>query len=417
MANIAEGLESLTISISSIKPDPRNARKHLERNIEAIKRSLEQYGQRKPIVVRKATMHVEAGNGMLQAAKALSWTEIAAVLIDDDEDTAKAFGLMDNQSALLAEWDLPTLKDLLTELDTGAFDMDLTGFDTKEIEDLMNQTLEPTEGLTDDDAIPEQVETICKKGDLWKLGEHRLLCGDSTVITDVERLMGGDKIGLLATDPPYGINIVHVDGATDGGSKPFGSVKPGARGFGSWGTVQKGPKSKNKLIKANVYHTIEGDDKPFNPTHLIGIADHTVLWGANYYADKLPSSAGWICWDKREQITRNSFADCELAWTSDHKPSRVFSHLWNGLHKGSEHGDRRLHPTQKPVALFEWLIEQYTEESDIVADLYGGSGSTLIACEKLQRKCRMMEIDEHYCDVIITRWQDFTGKKAELING
>ncbi len=228
--------------------------------------------------------------------------------------------------------------------------------------------------------------------------------------------MGGEKAELLLTDPPYGINIVHTDGATDGGSKPFGSVKPGARAFGEWGSVQRGPKSKNQLIKANVYHVIEGDDKPFDPSHLLGVAGHTILFGANYYADKLPCTSGWICWDKREQITRNSFTDCELAWTSDSKPARVYSYLWNGLHQGGEHGERRLHPTQKPVALFEWVLQQY-EKCAVVADWYGGSGSTLIACEKLGRRCYMMEIDEHYCDVIIQRWQNFTGKKAELING
>lgn len=125
------------VPIDSVSPDPRNARLHPQRNLDTIKQSLQHYGQRKPIVVNKNTMHIEAGNGMYEAAKSLGWKQIAAVMVDDDEDTAKAFGIMDNQSALLAEWDIPTLKDLLGELDTGAFDMDLTGFNVDEIEQMM----------------------------------------------------------------------------------------------------------------------------------------------------------------------------------------------------------------------------------------------------------------------------------------
>jgi ParB-like chromosome segregation protein Spo0J len=189
--NIAEGLKPLLTDITTINPDKRNARNHPVRNLDAIKLSLETYGQRKPIVVNAANDMIEAGNGLYLAAVALGWTQIAVVYVNDDETTQKAYGLMDNQSALISEWDLPNLKDLLTELDTGGLDMAVTGFSADEIENLMTQTFDPKSGLTDDDAIPEKVETICKKGDLWKLGNHRLLCGDSTVITDVERLMGG----------------------------------------------------------------------------------------------------------------------------------------------------------------------------------------------------------------------------------
>ena len=160
---IEEGLLPLVIPISSIKPDPRNARKHPERNLEAIKRSLATYRQRKPIVVRKDTMTVEAGNGMLQAAKALGWPVIAAVVVNDDEDYAKGFGIMDNQSALTAEWDLPNLKDLLQELDTGAFDMDLTGFDTKELEDLMTTGTIPGENKPINEDAMQNTQNECPK--------------------------------------------------------------------------------------------------------------------------------------------------------------------------------------------------------------------------------------------------------------
>lgn len=157
--DIAEALKPLVVPISSVKPDPRNARIHDERNINTIKKSLETYGQRKPIVVNHDGI-IEAGNGLYQAAKELGWSEIAAVMVKDDGDHAKAYALMDNQSALLADWSMPDLKDLLQELDTGAFDMEATGFLDKEIEDLMTQFHVLEEGLTDDDAVPEKT-LIC----------------------------------------------------------------------------------------------------------------------------------------------------------------------------------------------------------------------------------------------------------------
>ena len=136
---VIEALKPLLVDINSVKTDPRNARQHPTRNIDTIKKSLEAYGQRKPIVVNQNTNFIEAGNGMWEAAKSLGWTQIAVIKVDDDKDVAKAYGIMDNQSALLADWDLPTLKDLLQELDDGSVDMDLTGFDSKEIEELMTQ--------------------------------------------------------------------------------------------------------------------------------------------------------------------------------------------------------------------------------------------------------------------------------------
>jgi len=159
--NICEQLRPLIVEIDSIQPDKRNARSHPERNINTIKRSLEQYGQRKPIVVRTSNRTVEAGNGMLEAAKVLGWGQIAAVFVDDDDLMAAGFGLMDNQSALLADWDMPTLKDLLQELDTGAFDMELTGFDDGELERLMTEIAPPEDFKAVDENI--QIAHECPK--------------------------------------------------------------------------------------------------------------------------------------------------------------------------------------------------------------------------------------------------------------
>lgn len=165
---IEEGLLPLVIPIDLVKPDPRNARSHPARNIETIKTSLKTYRQRKPIIVRKDTMTIEAGNGMLEAAKSLGWPVIAAILVNDDEDYAKGFGIMDNQSALLAEWDFPILKDLLLELDTGAFDMELTGFELGEIEGMMTQFNIPEDNKAiDEDAMKDTKNECPKCGFKW----------------------------------------------------------------------------------------------------------------------------------------------------------------------------------------------------------------------------------------------------------
>ena len=167
---IVKALHPLKVPIDSVHPDPQNVRKHPESNKAAIKKSLQGFQQRKPIVVNKNTNIIEAGNGLWEQMKAIGAKEIAVVFVDDTDEQAKAYGIMDNRSAELAEWDLPGLKDILESLD-GAFDMDLTGFDTESIESLMTQLHESEEGLTEDDAIPENVETRCKKGDLWVLGK------------------------------------------------------------------------------------------------------------------------------------------------------------------------------------------------------------------------------------------------------
>lgn len=390
---IIESLKPLEVDINSIKLDPQNARKHPEKNLNAIKKSLETYGQRKPIVVNKNTGFIEAGNGLFMAAKELGWDKIAAVFVDDAKEVAMAYGLMDNQSALISEWDLPTLKDLLTELDDGEVDMDVTGFTSKEIEDLMNQCFVPEEGLTDDDAIPENVETTCKKGDLWRLGEHRLLCGDSTVITDVERLMQVEKADMVFTDPPYGMNL----------DADFSDMKGIAGG--------------------NKYENVINDDKDYDPSFLLEYfksCNEIILWGADYYAERIlnRNNGSWFVWDKTGAgVSPNSSyekmfgSNFELCWSKTKHKRQVIPVLWKGIFGLSQEDVRkRLHPTQKPVELCVWFIDKFSKQGNNIIDLFGGSGSTLIACEKLNRKCRMMEIDCHYNDVILERWAQFTGK-------
>ena len=163
--------------------------------------------------------------------------------------------------------------------------------------------------------------------------------------------------------------------------------------------------SNNKIIQSNLYPTIEGDDRPFDPALFVDLAPIVIMWGGNYYAQELPQSSGWLCWDKREGITRNTFADCELAWTNMDKPARVFHHLWNGLHKGSQHGERRTHPTEKPTALFEEIGKMYCPDG-LWLDVFAGTGAQMVAAERVGATCYAMEVEPLYVATLIQRMAD-----------
>jgi len=245
-------------------------------------------------------------------------------------------------------------------------------------------------GLTDEDDVPEVPEDpISKVGDIWLLGEHRVMCGDSTSAEDVGLLMNGEKADMVFTDPPYGISIVSDGGKVGGDS----------------------------LAKTGDYAAVAGDDsidvavKAIDVIKTLG-ADVEIIWGGNYYADALENSSCWIVWDKRGEMAGNNFADCELAWTNQKTAVRKFTHLWSGMIKASEHGKKRVHPTQKPIALAEWCFDTYGKECNTVLDLFGGSGFTLMACETRNKNGMIMELSPEYIDVIIKRWQEYTGKKA-----
>jgi site-specific DNA-methyltransferase (adenine-specific) len=192
-----------------------------------------------------------------------------------------------------------------------------------------------------------------------------------------------------------------------------GTARRSSTGFDSRvGTVQRGPKSKNQIIQSTIYPVIHGDEKDFEPAGFLGLAKITILWGANYFAQKLPHSACWICWDKRENLTRNTFADCELAWCSEDSCARVFYHLWSGLYKGSQYGERRTHPTEKPVALFAEIGKMYAPES-LWLDLFAGSGAQLVAAEQTGATCYACEWEPQYVAVALERMADM-GLKPKL---
>jgi DNA modification methylase len=375
--------------VSSLIPYARNSRTHSDEQVTQIAASIREFGFTNPVLI-DANGTIIAGHGRVLAAKKLGLIEVPCLRLGHlTPSQIRAYVIADNKIALNAGWDDEMLKAELLTLQEEGFNTDLTGFSDDELNALL--TVETVEGETDPDEVPEPpVEPITKLGDIWILGNHRLMCGDSTSIDAVQKLMDGSKADMVFTDPPYGVSVVK-----DG--------KVGA----DFGVAKKGQ-----------YAEVIGDDTTQTAHDAIALCQSLqipvqVYWGGNYYADKLPATSCWLVWDKRGDTgIVNTFADCELAWTNMTGPARIHKQLWNGMIREGEKG-KRVHPTQKPVALAEWAISQYLKGSTIL-DLFLGSGSTLIACEKLRKSCYGMEMSPTYCDVIVKRWEDFTGKKAVL---
>ena len=375
-------------SIDKLVPYARNARTHSDEQVGQIAASIKEWGWTTPVLVDEQGSII-AGHGRTLAAQRLQMTEVPVMVAKGWSDAKKrAYVLADNKLAMNAGWDNEMLALELGEIGDLGFDLDLTGFTADEIAALMPEQIEP--GQTDEDDVPEvPVNPVTVLGDVWLLGKHRLMCGDSTSIDAIEKLTEKQSIDMVFTDPPYGVAV----------------VKDGMVGA-DFGVAKKGN-----------YKPIIGDEttdtaiEAYNACVSIG-AKKIVLWGGNYFSNKLPPSSCWLVWDKRgDSGIVNTFADCELAWTNMTSPARVHKQLWNGMIREGEK-DKRVHPTQKPVALCEWGITNYTDKDASILDLFLGSGSTLMACEKTNRKCFGMEMSPDYCDVIVKRWQDFTGKIA-----
>jgi hypothetical protein len=406
------------LGIAGLKPDPRNANKGTARGAQMISDSIEELGAGRSILADKHGV-VIAGNKTLDAFKRAGKSKIRVVESDGEtlivvqrtdldlklDERAKLLGVADNRAGEISlEWDPAVLVSLSEEIDLGAF------FDPAEMLALLGEQ-DAGEGLGVDDTPEPPATPRTKRGDVYELGRHRLMCGDATSEEQVDRLLAGDKVHLVHTDPPYGISIVKCGKV--GGDKPFGA------GAGKRGKMFDARTMKAKPILANPdYAPIIGDETIETAVAAYELCARRkiavlIFWGGNYYASRLPPSSCWIVWDK--ETGESFFADAELAWTNQKTAVRLFRHQWSGLIKASERGEKRVHPTQKPVALAAWCIEQYGKSGDVVLDLFGGSGSTLIACEQSDRLCRTMEMSEAYCDVIVTRWERLTGGKARLV--
>ena len=386
------------IPIDQINPAAYNPRKDLQPGdpeYEKLKRSMQEFGYVEPIVWNKRTGNIVGGHQRYKVLLDMGAQEIDCVVVDLDETKERALNIALNK--ISGEWDLPKLKDLMQELDTGEFDIELTGFGMDEIEDLMTQFHVPGEIIEDD--VPEPPdEPITKPGDLWILGRHRLLCGDSTDRETVEKLMNGAELEIVYTDPPYSSGGYQESGKTSG------SI--GARG---------GKKIENDNLSTRGYISLMDRVLALSrKAHTIFIFCDWKMWATN---QDIAEAKGYrvrnmIVWDKchmgmgmpfRNQHELCLFGSKLAGKIGDGKTPNVISVPRDRESK---------HATSKPVELIKPMLNQI--EGNTVYDPFGGSGSTLIACEQLNRTCYMMELDPIYCDVIIKRWENFTGQKAVL---
>ena len=385
---IISDLWPLIVGIDEVQIDPSNAMTHDEANLDQIAGSLNKHKQRKPIVINRATGTIEAGNGTLLAARRLGWQYIAAVGEEDDAQTAVSYGIADNAVASQA-WDWERLK---KHLDTFDAPGEVPGVDDGLLATLKEALAAEDLNSKKGDAPPQvdraaelQLEYGTEVGQIWRLGEHRVACGDCTDRAVVEGVMGAnDKIGLL-TDPPYGVKR-----------------DEGFEGFGGFGT----PIARKQY--SGGWDKERPSQKTFN--YFISIADEALIFGGNFFADILPLSTCWLVWDKLN--TMPTFGDCELVWTNlNRKSVKKITFEYNGL-IGKE--IERFHATQKPLGLIVELMKEYTK-APLIFDPFLGSGTTLIACENLGRRCRGIEIDPGYAAVTLRRWEELTGEKAEKI--
>jgi len=373
------------IPIAELDLDPANVRQHDEKNLAAIKSSLKRFGQQKPIVVDPKGI-VIAGNGTLTAARALGWDRIRIVRTQLEGSEATAYAIADNRTAELATWDDDALMQQLSALDLeDSALVEAAGFSAAELEGMVDGLLGEKE--LNEDEVPEVPDDpITQPGDLWILGDHRLLCGDSTKAEDVERLMDGEKADMVFTDPPYGMNL----------DTNFQDIHQGA-------------------TTGSNHRPVLNDADEFDPNCIFATdCKEILIWGADYFHHKLPKGGSWYCWDKTlGQFEGRIGNELELLWSKIPHKRLVFRYQWvgyNGLQ--SQDTDKRVHPNQKPVELYIECLNLFDHK--LILDLFGGSGTTLIACEKTSRHCRMMELDPAYCDVIVERWENLTGRKAEL---
>jgi len=373
-------------SVSTLIPYARNSRTHSDEQIAQIAASIKEFGWTNPILI-DGDNGIIAGHGRLSAARKLGHEEVPVIELKDLTETQrKAYIIADNRLALNAGWDNEMLTIELNDLLADNFALDILGFDPKELAALLEP--EVVEGLTDEDAVPDVPdEPKTKLGDIYQLGNHRLMCGDSTSVDAVEALLQGQRADMVFTDPPYNV-------AFNGRSGKFDVIKNDdlpddqfAQFIQDWLQTFEAFRPNSYYICCNwaFYGILQSALKP----------KACIVWAKNVFG------LGRGYRHQHEFIVFDGLIDPDIKNESD---------LWN-IAKDSKY----VHPTQKPVAISERAIKNSTKSKNIVLDYFGGSGSTLIACEKQNRHARLMELDPKYCDVIIKRWEDFTGKKAVLL--
>lgn len=383
------------VEIEKLKPYKNNARTHSDEQIEKIAKSMKEFGFINPVLV-DGNLNVIAGHGRILGAKKLGMKEVPCLFIEDlTEEQKRAYIIADNRLAEDAGWDKELLKIELEDLKNMNFDITLTGFELEDFDFSMDET----EVIEDefDETVPE--EPTSKKGEIYKLGKHFLMCGDSTDINDVEKLMNGVKADMLLTDPPYNVDYeggtgltIQNDNMDDETFREFLRVS-----FFNANSVMK---------EGAVFYIWHADSEGYNfrgACHDIGWkVRQCLIWCKNtlvmgrqdYHWKHEPCLYGW-----KEGASH--------LWASNRKQTTVLEFDRPSVSKE--------HPTMKPVGLFDYLIKNNTKKDDIVLDLFAGSGTSIIACEQNGRIAYSMELDPKYVDVIISRWEKLTGQQAERI--
>ncbi len=371
--------------IESLIAYARNSRKHSQKQIDQVAASIREFGWTIPVLIAEDNTII-AGHCRVLSAKKLGITEVPTMMAKGwSEAQRRAYVISDNQLTLLGEFDEDLLKLELLDLKNSHFDLSLIGFDSKELDRLLVSD-EPTQ-IDEDEPSEVQSETTIKLGDLFILGNHRVLCGDNSDPENVKRLFNGETPDACISDPPYGINF-----NTD--YTRF--------------TIERGRNNKHKPIN--------DDHKSFNPKPYLDYKS-VVLFGANYFAEHLPVGT-WLVWDKRYENGTAWLSDAELAWMKGGTGVYIKHIIWQGFARSDLKGfsttsDGIKHPTQKPVALMMWCMEK-SKAGELIFDPFLGSGTTLMAAEQLGKRCFGMEIEPTYVQVIVDRWEKMSNQKAIL---
>ena len=396
-------LQVVTWPVEKLIPYARNARTHSADQVAQVAASIAEFGWTNPILAG-ADGIVIAGHARLLAARKLGMTEVPVIVLDHlTESQRRALVLADNRLALNAGWDEEMLRVEMAALDEDGFNLEVVGFTDEEIEDLLRDPEEVHAGNTDDDAVPETPETaITVPGDVWILGEHRLLCGDATRWTDVEKVLAGGLADMVFCDPPYNVNY----GAT---------MKDKLRG------------KKRKIANDDLGQDFEQflRDACVNMLAVTKGAIYVCMSSSELHTLQRAFREAGGHWSTFVIWAKNTFTMGRSDYQRQYEPilygwKEGTDHFWCGAR---DQGDvwfikkphvNDLHPTMKPVELVERAVRNSSKDRDTVLDPFGGSGTTLIACEKAGRQARLIELEPKYCDVIIRRWQEFTGKEASL---
>lgn len=386
-----------TRPVADLIPYIANSRTHSDAQVAQIAASIKEFGWTSPILI-DGDNTIIAGHGRLLAARKLGMESVPAIVLDHlSKAQQRALVIADNQLALNAGWNMDMLKAEIEDLQLDDFDLGLLGFDDKFLDGLL--VPEPTEGLTDEDAVPEvPVTPKTVLGDVWVLGNHRLMCGDSTSIEALEKLTEGRLVDVWLTDPPYNV-------AYEGGTKEKLTIQNDSMGDSDFRQfLRDAYVAADAVMKPGaVFYIWHADSEGYNfrgaakdagwqvRQCLIWKKSSMVMGRQDYHWKHEPCLYGW-----KEGAAH--------LWATDRKQTTILE-----FDKPSRNGE---HPTMKPVELFEYQMLNNTKGADVVLDSFGGSGTTIIAAEKHGRHARLMELDPKYCDVIIKRWQDFTGKQA-----